>query len=188
MALPLDAAPWSPCRATRPGPRYRRLVAPGGVAIDLAARRRAGGGTAPGPCSAPCARRGEAARCSPNGARDQTTPSGSIIVARELAAGLDADGSAEHRYHGNLNLRATASRLGCLELPRRFSAGSAAPAARAGEPRPRALAWRPRGAREPARLCRYTTEEALRNALGLVEQAAARQQSSPAFAGEGDRA
>ena len=103
--------------------------------------------------------------------------------ARSRLDGWTLNGSAERRYHGNLNIRRDgldAARL--ISEVRRvaFSAGSACAS---GSGRPShvlaALGLDDRQARSSLRLGfgRYTTEEELAEALSLIEQAAERQRS-----------
>ena len=102
-------------------------------------------------------------------------------VARELTADWTLNGSETHRYNGNLNLRRhgiDAARLISEVREVAFSAGSACAS---GSGRPShvlaALGLSERQARSSIRLGfgRYTTEDELRTALGLIEEAAARQ-------------
>lgn len=102
-------------------------------------------------------------------------------TARALTAGWMLNGSAECRYHGNLSLRRDgidAARLISEVREIAFSAGSACAS---GSGRPShvlaALGLSEREARASTRLGfgRYTTEEELRIALGLIDAAAERQ-------------
>lgn len=102
-------------------------------------------------------------------------------IAREAMADWQLNGSAEARYHGNLNLRrdgVDAARLISEVREVAFSAGSACAS---GSGRPShvlaALGLSGREARSSIRLGfgRYTTEDELRTALGLIDEAAARQ-------------
>ena len=102
-------------------------------------------------------------------------------VAAEALAGWTLNGSAEARYRGNLNLRregVDAARLISEVRAVAFSAGSACAS---GSGRPShvlaALGLSGREARSSIRLGfgRYTEEDELRTALGLIDEAAARQ-------------
>ena len=102
-------------------------------------------------------------------------------VAMELMADWTLNGSAERRYRGNLNLRrdgVNAARLISEVRGVAFSAGSACAS---GSGRPShvlaALGLDEREARSSIRLGfgRYTAEEELRIALGLISEAAERQ-------------
>jgi cysteine desulfurase len=102
-------------------------------------------------------------------------------IARETMADWQLNGSSEARYHGNLNLRrdgVDAARLISEVREVAFSAGSACAS---GSGRPShvlaALGLSGREARSSIRLGfgRYTTEEELRTALGLIDEAAERQ-------------
>ena len=107
-------------------------------------------------------------------------------IARELTADWSLNGSAEGRYHGNLNIRrdgVDAARLISEVREVAFSAGSACAS---GSGRSShvlaALGLSEREARSSIRLGfgRYTTEKDLRTALGLINEAADRQQRSAA--------
>lgn len=102
-------------------------------------------------------------------------------TASALMAGWQLNGSASHRYRGNLNLRresVDAARLISEVREVAFSAGSACAS---GSGRPShvlaALGLSGAEARSSIRLGfgRYTTEEELRTALGLINDASARQ-------------
>lgn len=102
-------------------------------------------------------------------------------VARELTADWSLNGAADRRYHGNLNIRrdgVDAARLISEVREVAFSAGSACAS---GSGRPShvlaALGLSDREARSSIRLGfgRYTSEEDLRRALGLIAEAAGRQ-------------
>jgi len=102
-------------------------------------------------------------------------------IAREIMAGWQLNGSAEARYHGNLNLRRDgidAARLISEVREVAFSAGSACAS---GSGRPShvlaALGLSDREARSSIRLGfgRYTSEDELSTALGLIDAAAERQ-------------
>jgi cysteine desulfurase len=104
-------------------------------------------------------------------------------TARRATQGWTLNGSFEHRYKGNLNIRAEgidAARLISELRPVAFSAGSACAS---GSGRPShvlsALGLTEREARSSIRLGfgRYTSEEELIRALDLVLDAAARQRS-----------
>jgi cysteine desulfurase len=102
-------------------------------------------------------------------------------VARAMTADWRLNGAADRRYHGNLNLRRDgidAARLISEVREVAFSAGSACAS---GSGRPShvlaALGLTQREARSSIRLGfgRYTSEAGLRTALGLINDAAARQ-------------
>jgi cysteine desulfurase len=102
-------------------------------------------------------------------------------IAREMMSGWSLNGAADARYHGNLNLRRDgidAARLISEVRDVAFSAGSACAS---GSGRPShvlaALGLSDREARSSIRLGfgRYTTEDELRTALGLINAAAERQ-------------
>ncbi len=102
-------------------------------------------------------------------------------IARDAMRDWTLNGSETWRYHGNLNLRrdgVDAARLISEVREVAFSAGSACAS---GSGRPShvlaALGLSDREARSSVRLGfgRYTTEEELRAALGLIEEAAERQ-------------
>ena len=102
-------------------------------------------------------------------------------LARELMGGWALNGSAEQRYRGNLNIRkdgVDAARLLSEVREVAFSSGSACGS---GSGRPshvlKALGLSEAEARSSIRLGfgRYTSEEELRTALGLINEAAARQ-------------
>ncbi|MFL6862081.1 MAG: cysteine desulfurase family protein [Allosphingosinicella sp.] len=104
-------------------------------------------------------------------------------LAREAMPGWTLNGSAEHRYHGNLNLRrdgVDAARLVSEVREVAFSAGSACAS---GSGRPShvlaALGLADRQARASIRLGfgRYTREDDLLRALALIDAAAGRQLS-----------
>ena len=102
-------------------------------------------------------------------------------VARELTAGWTLNGSADHRYRGNLNIRRDGVDVARLISELRQVAFSAGSACASGSGRPShvlaALGLSEREARSSLRLGfgRYTSEEELRTALGLIEQAASGQ-------------
>lgn len=107
-------------------------------------------------------------------------------IARETMRGWTLNGSAEQRYHGNLNIRREgldAARLISEVREVAFSAGSACAS---GSGRPShvlaALGLDGRAARSSIRLGfgRYTSEEDLRAALALILEAAERQRGLPA--------
>lgn len=102
-------------------------------------------------------------------------------IARDAMAGWTLNGAEAQRYHGNLNLRregVDAARLISEVREVAFSAGSACAS---GSGRPShvlaALGLSDRDARSSIRLGfgRYTTEDELRAALGLIDEAAERQ-------------
>ena len=104
-------------------------------------------------------------------------------AARRATQGWTLNGSFEHRYKGNLNLRADgidAARLISEVRAVAFSAGSAC-ASGSGRPSHvlRALGLADREARASIRLGfgRYTSEDELTHALDLILAAAARQRS-----------
>ena len=107
-------------------------------------------------------------------------------VARELTAGWILNGSAEHRYHGNLNLRRDGVDVARLISELRGIAFSAGSACASGSGRPShvlaAIGLSEREARSSLRLGfgRYTSEEELRTALGRIEAAATAQASRAA--------
>ena len=101
--------------------------------------------------------------------------------ARELFAGWQLNGSAEHRYKGNLNLRRDGIDVARLMSDARqvmFSAGSAC-ASESGKPSRilAAIGLTPEQARGSVRLGfgRYTTLEQLEQAADLINNAAAQQ-------------
>jgi cysteine desulfurase len=102
-------------------------------------------------------------------------------VARGLTADWTLNGSAGRRYHGNLNLRRDGVDVARLISDLRQIAFSAGSACASGSGRPShvlaALGLGEREARSSLRLGfgRYTSEDELRTALGLIEQAATRQ-------------
>jgi cysteine desulfurase len=102
--------------------------------------------------------------------------------ARELFAGWQLNGSADHRYRGNLNLRRDGVHVARLMSDARevmFSAGSAC-ASESGKPSRilAALGLSPDQARGSIRLGfgRYTTPEQLERAAELINNAAAQQE------------
>jgi cysteine desulfurase len=105
-------------------------------------------------------------------------------LARELTASWLLNGSAEHRYHGNLNLRRDGVDVARLISELRGVAFSAGSACASGSGRPShvlaALGLSDREARSSIRLGfgRYTTEEDLRSALRQIEAAADRQRQA----------
>jgi cysteine desulfurase len=102
-------------------------------------------------------------------------------IARELTAGWTLNGSAERRYHGNLNLRRDGIDAARLISEVRQVALSAGSACASGSGRPShvlaALGLTGREARSSLRFGfgRYTKEAELRTALGFVLEAAERQ-------------
>jgi cysteine desulfurase len=107
-------------------------------------------------------------------------------VARELGAGWTLNGSAERRYHGNLNLRRDGVDVARLISELRQVAFSAGSACASGSGRPShvlaAIGLTGAEARSSLRLGfgRYTTEEELAAALDLINEAADRQQRTAA--------
>ena len=103
--------------------------------------------------------------------------------AREAMQGWTLNGSFEHRYKGNLNIRAKAIDAARLISELRQVAFSAGSACASGSGRPShvlgALGLSDREARSSIRLGfgRYTTEDELMRALDLIQGAAARQRS-----------
>ena len=128
-----------------------------------------------------CAGFGEAARLLvARGGEDHRQVERLWTAAQPFAAGWQLNGSATSRYHGNLNLRrdgVDASRLLSELRQIAFSAGSACAS---GSGRPShvlsALGLSDREARSSIRLGfgRYTGEEELVAALGLIDEAASR--------------
>ena len=104
-------------------------------------------------------------------------------VARPATQGWTLNGSFEHRYQGNLNIRAEGIDTARLISEVRQVAFSAGSACASGSGRPShvlsALGLTEREARSSIRLGfgRYTSEEELVRALGLILDAAARQRS-----------
>jgi cysteine desulfurase len=102
-------------------------------------------------------------------------------VALELMPDWRLNGSADRRYHGNLNLRRDGVDAGRLISEVREVAFSAGSACASGSGRPShvlaALGLSDREARSSIRLGfgRYTTEAELRTALALIDEAAQRQ-------------
>jgi cysteine desulfurase len=131
-----------------------------------------------------CAGFGEAARLlAEHAAEDHDHVARLWRAAREALPDWVLNGSAEHRYHGNLNLRregVDAARLISELRQVAFSAGSACAS---GSGRPShvlaALGLSEREARSSIRLGfgRYTREEELLRALALIDEAANRQLS-----------
>jgi len=102
--------------------------------------------------------------------------------ARDLFAGWQINGSAEHRYRGNLNIRRDGIDVARLMSDARevmFSAGSAC-ASESGKPSRilAAIGLTPEQARGSIRLGfgRYTTREQLEQAAELINDAAAQQE------------
>lgn len=102
-------------------------------------------------------------------------------LALRALPGWTVNGSVDHRYHGNLNIRRDgidAARLISEVREVAFSAGSACAS---GSGRPShvlaAIGLSEREARSSIRLGfgRYTSEDELRTALGLIDEAAERQ-------------
>jgi cysteine desulfurase len=104
-------------------------------------------------------------------------------VARRATQGWTLNGSFEHRYRGNLNIRAEGIDSARLISEVRQVAFSAGSACASGSGRPshvlQAIGLADREARSSIRLGfgRYTSEEELTRALGLILDAAARQRS-----------
>jgi cysteine desulfurase len=131
-----------------------------------------------------CAGFGEAARLlAERRANDAAHVERLWGFARALTQGWMLNGSFEHRYQGNLNIRlegVDAARLISDVRPVAFSAGSACAS---GSGRPShvlaALGLTEREARSSIRLGfgRYTSEAELTEALTLIEDAAGRQRS-----------
>jgi cysteine desulfurase len=102
-------------------------------------------------------------------------------LARSLTEGWTLNGSAQSRYHGNLNIRREGVDVARLISELRQVAFSAGSACASGSGRPShvlaALGLSGRETRSSLRLGfgRYTGEEELRAALGMIEQAAASQ-------------
>jgi cysteine desulfurase len=131
-----------------------------------------------------CAGFGEAARLlAERGDEDHAHVEALWEAARAALPGWTLNGSAEHRYHGNLNIRregVDAVRLISEVRQVAFSAGSACAS---GSGRPShvlgALGLTEREAHSSIRLGfgRYTTQEELLRALTLIDEAANRQLS-----------
>ena len=129
-----------------------------------------------------CAGFGEAARLMVANADADRAHIGRLWeIARAAMAGWTLNGSEDRRYQGNLNLRCEgvdAARLISEVRQVAFSAGSACAS---GSGRPShvlaALGLSEREARSSIRLGfgRYTSEEELRTALTLIDEAARRQ-------------
>jgi len=102
-------------------------------------------------------------------------------IARDMMRDWTLNGSDDRRYHGNLNLRRAGIDAGRLISEVREVAFSAGSACASGSGRPShvlaALGLSGAKARSSIRLGfgRYTTEDELRAALGLINDAAARQ-------------
>lgn len=100
-----------------------------------------------------------------------------------IGKGWTINGSAEHRYHGNLNIRAEGIDTARLISDLRQLAFSAGSACASGSGRPShvlsALGLDDRQARSSIRIGfgRYTSREELVGALALIQDAAARQRS-----------
>ena len=134
-----------------------------------------------------CVGFGEAARLlAERGEADRAHVERLWTVARTLMVGWTLNGPAEARYRGNLNLRRDGVDSARLISEVRSVAFSAGSACASGSGRPShvlaALGLSEREARASIRLGfgRYTTEEELRSALGLIKEAAARQQGAAA--------
>lgn len=106
-------------------------------------------------------------------------------MARERMAGWTLNGSAERRYHGNLNLRRAGLDVARLMADVRQVAFSAGSACASGSGRPshvlRAIGLGDAEARASIRLGygRYTSEKELADALDLIDAAAERQLRVP---------
>ena len=102
-------------------------------------------------------------------------------IAREVMGGWTLNGSAGQRYHGNLNLRREGIDTARLISEVREVAFSAGSACASGSGRPshvlRAIGLSDAEARSSIRLGfgRYTSEDELRTALALINEAAERQ-------------
>jgi cysteine desulfurase len=129
-----------------------------------------------------CVGFGEAARLlSKRGDEDGAHVARLWTRARELTQDWTLNGSAEHRYHGNLNLRRPGLDSARLISELRQIAFSSGSACASGSGRPShvlaAIGLSGREARGSIRIGfgRYTTEEDLVEALTLINEAAARQ-------------
>jgi cysteine desulfurase len=129
-----------------------------------------------------CVGFGEAARLlAERGAEDAVHVARLWANARELTSDWTLNGSAHHRYHGNLNLRRPGLDSARLISELRGIAFSSGSACASGSGRPShvlaALGLSDRDARGSIRIGfgRYTTEDELVEALSLVNEAAARQ-------------
>ena len=104
-------------------------------------------------------------------------------LATNALEGWILNGSADRRYHGNLNIRAEGIDAASLISDTREVAFSAASACASGSGRPShvlsALGLADREARSSVRIGfgRCTSEEELERGLGLILEAAARQRS-----------
>ncbi|HEY0312066.1 MAG TPA: cysteine desulfurase family protein [Allosphingosinicella sp.] len=188
VAIPLDACDMVAVSAHKVhGPKgIGALWVRDGVALDpLLHGGGQEGGLRSGTLSpALCAGFGEAARLVVEQAEaDRAHAERLWTLARNAMPGWTLNGSADHRYHGNLNFRrdgADAARLISEVREVAFSAGSACAS---GSGRPShvlaALGLSEREARASIRLGfgRYTTEADLLRALALIDAAAARQLS-----------
>jgi cysteine desulfurase len=131
-----------------------------------------------------CAGFGEAARLITQTAEDDRRHVERLwTLARDAMPGWTLNGSADHRYRGNLNLRRDGVDAGRLISEVREVAFSAGSACASGSGRPShvlaALGLSDREARASIRLGfgRYTSEADLLRALALIDAAAARQLS-----------
>ncbi|MEA3062089.1 MAG: cysteine desulfurase [Sphingomonadales bacterium] len=131
-----------------------------------------------------CAGFGEAARLLvERGAEDRAHVERLWSLARDAMPHWTLNGSADRRYHGNLNLRREGLDSARLISEVREVAFSAGSACASGSGRPShvlaALGFADREARSSIRLGfgRYTTEEELLGALALIDRAADRQLS-----------
>jgi cysteine desulfurase len=191
VALPLDACDMVALSAHKVhGPKgIGALWIRGGVALDpLLHGGGQEGGVRSGTLSpALCVGFGEAARLLAERAdADHDHVERLWQTARSLLPDWILSGSAEQRYHGNLNIRRDgidAARLISEVRAVAFSAGSACAS---GSGRPShvlaALGLSDRETRSSVRLGfgRYTTEADLKEALGLIAEAAGRQASRAA--------
>jgi cysteine desulfurase len=138
-----------------------------------------------------CVGFGEAARLLRTRSEDEPQLTGRILDARHVQSlwnvavamleGWTINGSVEHRYRGNLNVRRDGIDSARLMSEIREVAFSAGSACASGSGRPShvlaALGLTDREARSSIRIGfgRYTTEEELRRGLGLILEAADRQ-------------
>jgi cysteine desulfurase len=129
-----------------------------------------------------CVGFGEAARLLTERAADDAVHVARLwTLARELTGDWTLNGSPEHRYHGNLNLRRPGLDSARLISELRGIAFSSGSACASGSGRPShvlaGLGLSGPDARASIRIGfgRYTTEEELVEALNLINEAAARQ-------------
>jgi cysteine desulfurase len=191
VALPLDACDMVALSAHKVhGPKgIGALWIRDGVSLDpLLHGGGQEGGVRSGTLSpALCVGFGEAARLLDERAEaDHDHMEGLWRTARSLLPDWILNGSAEQRYHGNLNLRRDGIDAARLISDVRAVAFSAGSACASGSGRPShvlaALGLCDREARSSIRLGfgRYTTEADLKEALGLIAEAAGRQASRAA--------